>query len=226
MDPSPSPVSHEAWIAPSAVIGEGSVIYPFVYIGENVRIGSDVHVFPGTVIGKPPMAAGATARVPSFDNQVEIGDHCAIGPHAVIYYDVKIGQHTLIGDGASIREQSTIGDECLIGRCVTINYNCHVGNRTKVMDLAYLTGNMNVGEDVFIAMHVSTANDNAMGADGYDEAQIIGPTIGARARIGVGAILLPRIHVGSGATIAAGAVVSRDVPEDTLVMGIPANPVL
>ena len=68
-----------------------------------------------------------------------------------------------------------IGDECIIGRYVAINYNCHVGDRTKVMDLAILTGNMTVGEDVFIAMNVSYANDNAMGADSYDEDQIIGP---------------------------------------------------
>ena len=112
----------------------------------------------------------------------------------MIYYDVKIGQNTLIGDGASIRELCTIGDECIIGRYVAINYNCHVGNRTKVMDLAVLTGNMTVGEDVFIAMNVSSANDNAMGADSYDEDQIAGPTIGARARIGVGAVLLPGVR--------------------------------
>ena len=193
MDPSPTHSGNEPFIAPSAVIGEGSVIYPFAYIGDGVRIGRDVHVFPGSVIGKPPMGAGAVSRSPSFDRVVDIGDQCAIGPHAVIYYDVKIGHGTLIGDGASIREQCTIGDECIIGRYVAINYNCHVGDRTKVMDLANLTGNMTIGEDVFIAMHVSTANDNAMGADSYNEEQIIGPTIGARARIGVGAVLLPGI---------------------------------
>jgi acetyltransferase-like isoleucine patch superfamily enzyme len=225
VDPSPTSSGNEPFIAPSAVIGEGSVIYPFAYIGDGVRLGRGVHVFPGTFIGKPPMGAGALARRPSFDRVVEIGDHCVIGPHAVIYYDVKIGHNTLIGDGASIRERCTIGDECIVGRYVAINYNCHVGNRTKVMDLAVLTGNMTVGEDVFIAMNVSSANDNAMGADSYDEDQIVGPTIGARARIGVGAILLPGVHVGQDSTIAAGALVTRDVPENVTAVGIPARPV-
>jgi acetyltransferase-like isoleucine patch superfamily enzyme len=224
VEPSPTPSGNQSFIAPGAVIGEGSVIYPFAYIGEGVRLGRDVHVFPGTVIGKPPMGAGATARTPSFDQTIDIGDGCAIGPNAVIYYDVKIGHNTLIGDGASIREQCTIGDECIIGRHVAVNYNCHVGDRTKVMDLVSLTGNMTVGEDVFIAMHVSSANDNAMGAHSYDEGQIVGPVIGARARIGVGAILLPAVHIGAGALVAAGALVTRDVPEDATVMGVPARP--
>jgi acetyltransferase-like isoleucine patch superfamily enzyme len=222
---SPTNPGLEPFIAPSAVIGEGSVIYPFCYIGEGVRIGRDVHVFPGTVLGKPSMGAGNLARPPSFDRVVEIGDQCVIGPHAVIYYDVRIGHRTLIGDGASIRERCTIGDKCIIGRYVAVNYNCHVGDRTKVMDLAILTGNMTIGEDVFIAMHVSSANDNAMGADSYDEEQIIGPTIGARARIGVGAVLLPKVHVGEDATVAAGALVTRDVPVRATVMGSPARPI-
>jgi acetyltransferase-like isoleucine patch superfamily enzyme len=208
------------------VIGEGSVIHPFSYIGEGVRIGRNVHVFPGSVIGKPPMGAGAISRPPTFDRTLEIGDECAIGPNAVIYYGVKVGQRTLIGDGASVREQCTIGDECIISRYVTINYNCHVGNRTKVMDLTHLTGNMNIGDDVFISIHVSTTNDNAMGAESYNEEQITGPSIGARARIGAGAVLLPRIHIGRGATVAAGAVVTRDVPDDATVVGIPARLVI
>ena len=223
MDPSPTASGNEPFIAPSAVIGEGSVIYPFSFIGEGVRIGRGVHVFPGSVIGKPPMGAGATARTPSFDETIEIGDECAVGPNAVVYYDVSIGERTLIGDGASIREKCTIGAECIISRYVTLNYNCHVGHRTKVMDLSHLTGNMTIGDDVFISIHVSTTNDNAMGADSYSEGQITGPTIGDRARIGAGAILLPGVHVGRGATVAAGALVTRDVPEDVTVMGIPAR---
>ena len=59
--------------------------------------------------------------------------------------------------------------------------------------------------------------------DSYSEEHIAGPTIGARARIGAGAVLLPGVDVGQGATVAAGALVTRDVPEDATVMGIPAR---
>ena len=78
--------------------------------------------------------------------------------HAIIY--IFIG--TLIGDGASIREQCRIGDNCIVSRLVTINYNAKIGNRTKIMDNTHITGNMEIGDDVFISV-VATTNDNNIG---------------------------------------------------------------
>jgi acetyltransferase-like isoleucine patch superfamily enzyme len=106
---------------------------------------------------------------------------------------------------------------------VTLNYNCRIGDRTKVMDLTHLTGNMTVGSDVFISACVATANDNLLGAHGYDAERVQGPTIEDGARIGLNATVLPGVLVGAGATVAAGAVVTRDVPSGATVMGVPAR---
>lgn len=210
-------------VAETAIIGARCIIHPFVLIEGGVEIGDDVEIFSGVVLGKEPKGASAVARVPTCDKQVTIGNGCSIGPNAVIFQDVKIGTGCLIGDGASIRENCRIGDACLIGRYVTLNYNVRVGNRSKVMDLTHLTGNMTVGDDVFISIHVSTTNDNNLGKLGYDKERVLGPTIANEAMIGAGASILPGVSIGCGSVVASGAVVTKDVADETLVAGVPAR---
>jgi len=217
-------VSPEAFVDPRTVMGKGCVVHPFAVIAAGIELGDGVEVFPGAFIGKEPKGAGATARLPTFDRYIKIGNESSIGPNAVIYYDVEIGANTLIGDSASIREQCRIGHHCIISRCVTLNYHCLVGDRTKVMDGTHLTGNMIIGDDVFISINVSTVNDNVMGKAGYEE-HVVGPNIADRAVIGAGAIILPGISIGQAATVGAGAVVTRDVAPNGTVMGVPARPV-
>ena len=205
-----------------AVIGDNAAIHSHVVIGDSVEIGADVEIFPGAVIGREPKAPGATARPVEFAKRLRIGDGCSIGPHAIIYYDVEIGENTLIGDGASIREQCRIGSNVIISRYVTLNYNTTVGDRVKVMDLTHLTGNMTVEDDAFVSCLVGTVNDNQI-RQGFGD-HIVGPIIRKGATIGGGATLLPAVEVGENAFVGAGSVVTRDVPRDTLVTGVPATP--
>nr|WP_276575376.1 N-acetyltransferase [Bradyrhizobium sp. Oc8] len=163
------------------------------------------------------------SRAPSFEAWVDVGAGCSIGPHAVIFYDVSIGAGTLIGDGASIREQSRIGSKTVIGRYVTVNYNTRVGDRVRVQDHTWLAGNMTIEDDVFISGCVGTSNDNAIGRNGYDGSPMLGPHIARGAAIGLGANLLPGVRIGVGAVVGAGAVVTKDVPDGSLVMGVPAE---
>jgi len=212
-------------IRSGAVIGDNVVIHPNVVIERNVTISDDVEIFPGAYIGKLPKGAGNISRPVKYKSKLVIDRGCVIGPHAVIYCDVVIGESTLIGDGASIREGTRIGKLCILGRHVTVNYNTLIGNEVKIMDHCWLAGNMRIGNRVFISGGVMTTNDNDMNASGYNEEQIVGPRIHDGVRIGVGAILLPHITVAENAVIAAGAVVTKDVASYDLVMGIPARQV-
>lgn len=213
-----------AVIREGAQLGCNVVVHPHCVIEDGVLIGDNVEIFPGAFLGKAPSNTEALARSPKFLPRVRIGNNCSIGPHAVIYYDVEIDDGCLVGDAASIREQCRIGTQSVIGRHVTLNYAVVVGKRVKIMDHAWLAGNMTVGDGAFISGLVGTANDNSIGRSRYEEGRTQGPTIGAGAVIGVGALLLPGIDIGEHAIVGAGAVVTRNVAPGQRIMGLPARP--
>jgi acetyltransferase-like isoleucine patch superfamily enzyme len=202
-------------------------IHPSAVIYPNVTIGTGVTVFPGAVIGRPPLSSGATRRQARSADllPVRIGNGCVIGANAVIYHNVTIGQDSMICDMAGVREGVTVGDLCVIAMGVTVNYDTVIGNRVKVMDNTHLTGNMTIEDDVFVAMLVTSANDNQMDRKERDVASMGGPVIRSYATIGQGACLLPGVEVGENAIVGSNSVVTRDVPPRTLVMGSPARPV-
>jgi len=90
------------------------------------------------------------------------------------------------------------------------------------MDNTHITGDMAIEDDVVVSVLVSTTNDNAMGAKGWHDA-IHGPIIRKGASIGVGANLLPSVEVGRSAIVGASSVVTRNVPDYALVMGVPSR---
>lgn len=205
-----------------ATIGNNVVIHPHVVIEPGVVIGDGVEVFPGSMIGKEPKRAGVMSRPLVFERRVVIGANSSVGPNAVIYYDVEIGESTMVGDGASIRERVRIGSNSLISRLVTINYNTTIGDYTKVLDTSHITGNCHVGNNVFISFGVMTANDNAIGQTAYSD-EMRGPTLEDGVKVGAGAIMLPGVCIGARSIVGAGSVVTKDVEPATLVMGVPAR---
>jgi acetyltransferase-like isoleucine patch superfamily enzyme len=201
-------------IAPSAVVFDG------------VRLGANVRIMPGAVLGRPPVRAGAVTREPPEEaGETSIGDRTVIGCNAVVYAGVRIGADSLIGDNACIREGCTVGDRTIVAMGVTVNYDTSIGSRVKIMDNSHITGNAVIEDDVFVSALVSTTNDNAMGrrAGSTDRWTGRGPTIRRFATIGQGACLLPGVEIGPDAVVGAGAVVTKDVPSATVVMGVPAR---
>jgi acetyltransferase-like isoleucine patch superfamily enzyme len=217
-------VIHEFVVIRKGVhLGNNIVIHPFVVIESGVVIEDGVEIFPGAYLGKEPKGAGALARTPEFERTIHVGQNTSIGPHCIIFYDVTIGQNTLLGDGASIREKCKIGSFCIISRYVTVNYNTTIGDRTKIMDMTHITGNSQIGDDVFISVLVGTVNDNAIGKLGYDQKRVQGPQIKNGVAVGAGATILPNILIGEKAIIGAGSVVTKNVETQHMVIGMPAR---
>lgn len=217
-------IAKTAQIGANCIIGTDVIIHHNVVLYPGTIVGDGTEIFDGAVIGRPPKGAGNLVhKLESSFDPVEIGQGCVIGSNAVIYAANKIGNNVLIGDGAQLREHGLIGDNALIARLCTTNHHVTVKENSKIMDMSHITARTIIEEDVFIGVGISTANDNNMRIRGNEvgDANII--TFKKGCKIGSGAVILPGITVGENAIVGAGSVVTKDVRENTTVMGIPAK---
>jgi acetyltransferase-like isoleucine patch superfamily enzyme len=217
-------------LAPSVVLMEGARLGARVSLGHNVVVhpgavlGDDVAVGDNAVLGKSPRPARtSTLRIEGDLAPLEIGPGTTIGAGTVVYAGTRIGRDCLIADQAFVRERCVIGDAAIVGRGVTIENETTIGRYTKIQSQAYITAWTVLEDYVFIAPCVVTTNDNYMGRTQERFKHRKGPHVKRGARIGANSILLPGVTVGREAFVAAGALVTRDVPDATLVMGVPAK---
>lgn len=223
-------ISDTAQIAKTAVIHDNVeiednvVIHDYVVIYPNTLIKSGTEIFDHCVIGKPPASPGITSRELKKElPRLVVGENCVLSPGVVLYTGSAIGSRCLLGDFCSIREECRVGDRCIVSRNVSVNYHTQIGDDTKIMDNTHITGNMKIGNHVFISTLVATTNDNTMGRQEYREEHVRGAVIEDGATIGAAANILPGVSIGANAIVGASALVTRDVPRDKVVMGIPAR---
>ncbi len=192
-------------------------IHPNVVIFEGVLIAEDVTIFPGSVIGRPPMSTGIVPPKEYIPDTI-IGPGCVIGSNVTIYAGVTLEANVLIGDGARIRENTTIGEGSVVGSNSTIQNDAVIGRRVRIVDLSHITAGVTIEDDVFWSVGVLSMNDNR---DGQGLKRM---RIGAGSFIGGGALLLPGSDLGAGAMVAAGAVVPPSVEAGSAGRGVPARP--
>lgn len=217
-------------------MGHNSVIQDDVKIGTNCRIGSGVVIHPGTVIGnsvriddntvigKLPMKAALSAV--TTDQTLDpcvIEDDCMVGAMVVIYRGCRVGKKVMVADMASIRENVEVGEYTIIGRGVTIENKVKVGSRCKLETEAYITALSEIGDGCFIAPEVTFTNDNFLGRTKDRFKYHKGVTMKKGARIGANVTVLPGLTLGEDALVAAGSVVTKDVPARKIVLGSPAR---
>jgi acetyltransferase-like isoleucine patch superfamily enzyme len=182
-----------------------------------------VRVLENAVVGKQPsLGASSTAKREPLP-PASIGAGTVISTGAIVFAGSSVGANCIVGDQSCIRERVTMADDCILGRGSLIENDTSVGAGTRIQADAYITAYSTLEEDVFIAPCVVTTNDNFMGRTERRKSLMKGPTIRRGARVGGGAVLCPGIEVGAEAFVGAGAVVTRDVPPRTLVVGSPAR---
>ena len=227
-----------AKISENTDIGEGTVVMERVTIGSGCRIGCHAVIHAGTVIGdnvriddhavlgKQPMRSVMSIMADTASLMpLEVGEGCIVGTGAVVYAGCTLGGNVLIADLATVRENVTVGERTIIGRGAAVENFCTVGKRCKLETNCYITAYSTLEDYVFIAPGVTTSNDNFAGRTEERKKHFKGVTCRVGARIGAGATILPGRTVGRDGFVAAGAVVTRDVPEQTIVSGCPAKPV-
>jgi acetyltransferase-like isoleucine patch superfamily enzyme len=149
-----------------------------------------------------------------------IGKNAFIRSNTVIYDDVEIGEDFKTGHGVVVREKTNIGDNVLIGTNSVIEGQCTIGNNVSIQSNVYLPIKTMIEDYVFIGPCACLTNDKYPIRIDFD---LKGPIIRKGASIGANSTFLSNVEIGEGAMVAAGAIVTHDVPEYYLAIGSPAR---
>jgi acetyltransferase-like isoleucine patch superfamily enzyme len=177
----------------------------------SVEIGSGALIDDGAIVGYPyaedagPVVIGADARIRSG---------------TIVYRDTELGDGLITGHSALVREDTIAGDDVVIGTGTVIDGTVEIGSSVSFQTGVYIPTHTTVGSHVFIGPRAVLTNDMHPVRGEYRPS---GPVLCDHVSIGANATLLPGVRIGEGAFVAAGAVVTEDVPERTLAVGAPAT---
>jgi len=144
--------------------------------------------------------------------------------------EVSVGSDTSIWHRAQIRTGARIGAQCIVGRDVFIDEGVTIGDRVKIQNAALVYHGVTVEDGVFIGPNAILTNDRfpraitPTGDLARAEDWTVTPILlRYGCSIGAGAVVVAGVDVGRFATVGAGAVVTRTVPDHALVAGSPAH---
>jgi UDP-2-acetamido-3-amino-2,3-dideoxy-glucuronate N-acetyltransferase len=145
--------------------------------------------------------------------------------------DVRLGDGVKIFHPESVNLYGcSIGGDSKIGAFVEIQKNATIGARCKISSHSFICEGVTIEDEVFVGHGVMFTNDpfpRATNVDGSlqteSDWELIATLVKRRASIGSNVTILPGITIGEGALVGAGAVVTRDVPDFAIVIGVPAR---
>jgi UDP-2-acetamido-3-amino-2,3-dideoxy-glucuronate N-acetyltransferase len=169
--------------------------------------------------------SGSTSSIPSS---------VRVHSTAIIESDVRIGEGTSIWDNVHIRHSARIGEQCIVGEKSYIAPGVVIGNRVKINAFVYICSAVTAEDGVMVSAGVIFTNDRYPRATTPDLRQLRGsepdehtlPTLVREgATIGAGCRIGCDLAIGRFAMVGMGSVVTKSVPDFTLVIGAPARPV-
>ncbi len=193
----------DAWMAAGVTLVDPASIT----IDDTVELQTDVIIEPQTHLrGKTLIGAGSRIGPGSLIEDSQIGENSKVLYSVVT--DSVIGAGSRIGPYTHLRDHVEVGSACRIGNFVELK-STKIGDRTNIAHLSYL-GNATLGDRVNIGAGTITAN--------YDGVNKHPTNIGSGSKTGSNSVLVAPLTLGQDVTVAAGSVVTEDVPNDCLVI--------
>lgn len=179
-------------------------------MGEDGEPESDVTIRDGATVG---VSIGPDSTPP------DIGPGSVVRSGTIVYDDVVAGRGLETGHHALIRERTVLGEHVLVGTQAVVDGATDVGDEVRMQTGAYVPRKTTIQDRVFLGPNATLLNDlYPLRTD----VGLVGPTLEDDVTVGAGATVLPDVSIGAGAFVAAGAVVTDDVPARTLAVGVPA----
>ena len=182
------------------------------YIQQDVEIGQDTIIYPQVIIeGRTQIGSSSIIHSWSRLNNVTIGRGVTIRNSCVLE-DCVVRDGATVGPFSRLRIGADIGEKAAIGNFVEVKKS-KVGRGTKASHLTYL-GDATLGDRVNIGAGTITCN--------YDGVRKNKTIIEDDVKIGSDTMLVAPVKVGHGSVTGAGTVVTKDIPPDSLAVGVPA----
>ena len=188
-------------------MNSNSIVY------ENVRLGENTIVEPFCILGiyknNPPL-------------EVRIGVNSLIRSGTYIYEGNEIGDHFQTGNKVNIRESNKIGNNVSIGTHSIIEHHIKIEDDVRIHSNVFIPEFSELRKGCWIGPNVTFTNAKYPKSKSAKD-NLIGPLIGANAKIGAGTIILPGIEIGENSLIGAGSLVHKDIPPNSVVIGNPCK---
>lgn len=217
----------KAIVSPRAVMGKNVIVGSGAIIMGRSRVGDNTIIGEGVILGYPTrrkvLETRKHAEMDYYDETsgAMIGENVVLRPFTIVYENAILENNVETGHYVMIREETVIGRNTIVGTASVIDGKVKIGKNVRIETGVYIPPYTMIGSGVFIGPRVVFTNDRYPMSN-----RLVGVIVEDGVVIGANSTLIAGVRIGARAVVAAGSVVTRDVPPETVVAGVPARPVM